>query len=164
MDPEVTRQPPRAKKEPIITRKLISRILTSATCVLVIVLWIYSRYVVDGEVSVRGRTMTFTAFVVVDMWNSLGCRSESRSVFKLPRNIFYNYAVAFCLLGQLLVIYTPFLQSVFQTQALSVFDLLYITILGSAVWIADEVSKAVDTGFAFKRSRYLPVQDQLGRV
>ena len=103
------------------------------------------------------------------MWNSLTCRSETRSVLRLPLNKFYNYAVTFCLVGQLLVIYLPFLQSVFQTEALSIWDLLYISLLGSVIVIANEARFFLESGsFASftlkKKTEYYAVDDQINHV
>jgi magnesium-transporting ATPase (P-type) len=58
---------------------------------------------------------------------------------KLPRNNFFNLAVLFCLLGQFFVIYVPFFQNIFQTEPLSLSELIYITMVSSFVKIIDEV-------------------------
>jgi len=86
---------------------------------------------------------TFTSFVVFDIFNSLACRSEKRSVFELGvfSNQMYNAAVAFSLAGQLLVIYFPFFQTIFQTEALYATDLVRITIIASSVLWIDELRK-----------------------
>jgi P-type Ca2+ transporter type 2C len=93
----------------------------------------------------RDTTMTFTTFVLFDMFNALTCRSESKSVLfgelKLFGNKMFNYAVAGSLLGQLCVIYLPFLQKVFQTEGLWARDLAALVILGSTVFWVDEARK-----------------------
>jgi len=53
----------------------------------------------------------------------------------------YNIAVAACLSGQLLVIYAPPLQSIFQTEALSLGDIIRLIILASTVLWVDEARK-----------------------
>lgn len=50
-------------------------------------------------------------------------------------------AVGFSLVGQLLVIYFPPLQQVFQTEALSGYDLLFLVSLTSSVFIVSELKK-----------------------
>ena len=52
-------------------------------------------------------------------------------------------AVGGSLLGQLLVIYFPLLQSVFQTCALSATDLLFLVTIASSVLILDETRKLI---------------------
>ena len=99
-------------------------------------------------VTKRDTTMTFTAFVLFDMFNALTCRSEAKSVLfgetKLFGNKMFNYAVAGSLTGQLCVIYLPFLQRVFQTEALSLWDLLSLVCIASTVFWADEIRKYVE--------------------
>ncbi|KAI8927779.1 PMR1-type calcium-transporting P-type ATPase [Entophlyctis helioformis] len=145
VNPEVMKQPPRHKDEPIVTRSLVMRILTMAAVIVVGTMGVYIHELDDGLVSARGRTMTFTCFVFFDMWNSLSCRSATRltSQIGLLTNRFYVTAVAACVGGQLLVIYVPFLQSVFQTTALSLVDLAALAALTSSVFWIDEVRKLI---------------------
>lgn len=81
----------------------------------------------DG-VTARDTTMTFTCFVFFDMWNALSYRSQTKSVFQvgLCSNTFFLVAVGACVLGQLLVVYVPPLQGVFQTEALTAFGKFYL--------------------------------------
>lgn len=93
----------------------------------------------------RDTTMTFTTFVLFDMFNALTCRSESKSVLrgelKLFGNKMFNYAVAGSLAGQLCVVYLPFLQHVFQTEGLGARDLVVLVCLASTVFWVDEARK-----------------------
>jgi len=89
--------------------------------------------------------MTFTCFVLFDMFNALNCRSESKSILRgevgLFSNTLFNWAVSLSLAGQILVIYFPWLQDVFQTEALGIWDLLSLVILTSCVFWVDEARK-----------------------
>ena len=58
-------------------------------------------------------------------------------------NRMFLYAVGGSLLGQLLVIYFPPLQIIFQTEALSLIDIILLSILCSSVLIVDEVWKGL---------------------
>lgn len=55
----------------------------------------------------------------------------------------FLYAVGGSLVGQLLVVYFPPLQRVFQTEALTGWDLLFLLLLCSSVLIVDETRKLV---------------------
>jgi Ca2+-transporting ATPase len=156
-------QPPRPRNANVLTKRLIRRVLTSASIIMMGTLFIYLREMVDIDdpnvdptlinstplrvrtVTKRDTTMTFTTFVLFDMFNALTCRSETKSVLfgeiKLFGNKMFNYAVAGSLAGQLCVIYLPFLQRVFQTESLSPWDLFSLVCMTSAVWLADEVRK-----------------------
>jgi Ca2+-transporting ATPase len=101
----------------------------------------------DHTVSARDTTMTFTTFVLFDMFNALTCRSEAKSVLRGELSLFgnkmFNYAVAGSLAGQACVVYLPFLQRIFQTEALGFWDLLKIAGIASSVFWVDEARKFV---------------------
>ncbi|KAI1369295.1 calcium-transporting P-type ATPase [Xylaria arbuscula] len=146
VDPDVMSRPPRSRTEPVLTRSLITRVLTSAAIIMTGTMIVYyHEMLADGEVTRRDTTMTFTCFVLFDMFNALSCRSESKSIFRgevgLFSNKLFNWAVALSLAGQLLVIYFPWLQEVFQTEALGLADLVRLVLLASTVFWADEVRK-----------------------
>ncbi len=56
-------------------------------------------------------------------------------------NRMFLYAVGGSIIGQMLVIYLPPLQAVFQTEALSVIDLLLLISIASSVFVLDEIRK-----------------------
>lgn len=72
-------------------------------------------------ITARDTTMTFTCFVFFDMWNALSCRSQTKSVFQIGlfSNKMFLVAVTLSVIGQLLVVFFPPLQSIFQTEALT---------------------------------------------
>lgn len=146
VDPSVMLRPPRPKSARVLTRRLIHRVLTSATIIMLGTLLIYVREMADDSiVSARDTTMTFTCFVLFDMFNALTCRSEGKSVLRGELHIFgnkmFNYAVGGSLMGQLAVIYLPFLQRIFQTEGLYFRDLVGLTAIASTVFWVDEGRK-----------------------
>ncbi|KAI2615622.1 calcium-transporting ATPase type 2C member 1 [Hypoxylon sp. NC1633] len=145
VDPDVMSRPPRSRSEPVLTRALLQRVLTSAAIIMAGTMIIYTHEMLDGGVSRRDTTMTFTCFVLFDMFNALTCRSESKSLLRgevgLFSNKLFNWAVSLSIAGQLLVIYFPWLQEVFQTEALGLFDLVRLVVLASTVFWADEARK-----------------------
>jgi len=146
VDPDVMSRPPRKRNAPVLTWPLIRRVLTSASIIMLGTMLVYSHEMLaDGEITRRDTTMTFTCFVLFDMFNALNCRSESKSVLRgemgLFSNTLFNWAVSLSLGGQILVIYFPWLQDVFQTEALSFTDLVSLIILTSTVFWADEARK-----------------------
>ena len=163
VDPRVMTQPPRPRNANVLTKRLIHRVLTQAIVIMVFTFSVYIHEMVDSEevpssklpsttaplhhyvVTKRDTTMTFTTFVLFDMFNALTCRSEAKSVLfgelKLFGNNMFNYAVAGSLGGQLCVIYLPFLQRVFQTEALGFMDLVTLLCLASTVFWVDEGRK-----------------------
>jgi Ca2+-transporting ATPase len=145
VDADVMAQPPRRKGAPVLTRTLIQRVLTSAFIIMAGTMLVYTHEMLDGAVSKRDTTMTFTCFVLFDMFNALSCRSESKSILRgevgLFSNTLFNWAVSLSLIGQLMVIYFPWLQEVFQTEALGIFDLISLVMVTSSVFWVDEGRK-----------------------
>jgi P-type Ca2+ transporter type 2C len=164
VDPHIMTLPPRSRNARVLTKPLIRRVLTSASLIMLGTLAIYIQEMGDEDplsnlpgtttggkafssktVTRRDTTMTFTTFVLFDMFNALNCRSESKSILfgelRIFGNKMFNYAVAGSLLGQACVIYLPFLQKVFQTEALGLWDLARLVAIASSVFWVDEGRK-----------------------
>ncbi|KAF9976398.1 High affinity Ca2+/Mn2+ P-type ATPase-like protein [Actinomortierella ambigua] len=145
VDDDVMKKPPRARDAKILTPLLIRRVLTSAAIIVAGTMFVYVHEMTDGAVTARDTTMTFTTFVFFDMFNALACRSEKKSAFQigLTTNRMFNFSVVGSIVGQMLVIYMPFFQAVFQTESLSFTDLLGLVLLTSSVFWVEEGRKFV---------------------
>lgn len=143
VDPAIMNRPPRAKDSPVLTPAIIRRVCFSGGTIVLGVMMVFYFELDGGQVNKRDTTMTFTSFVLFDMFNALTCRSADKSILEIGlfTNKVFNYAVGCSLLGQLAVIYVPFLQSVFQTEGLSLTDLLLLSVLASTVLLVDETRK-----------------------
>uniref|UniRef100_A0A8D0CWU8 Calcium-transporting ATPase n=1 Tax=Sander lucioperca TaxID=283035 RepID=A0A8D0CWU8_SANLU len=146
VDRDVIRQPPRNVRDSIITRSLLVKVLVSALVIVCGTLFVFWRELQDNVITPRDTTMTFTCFVFFDMFNALSSRSQTRMVHEmgLCSNRSFCYAVLASIMGQLLVIYFPPLQSIFQTESLSIFDLLFLVSLTSSVCVVSEAIKMVE--------------------
>jgi Ca2+-transporting ATPase len=89
------------------------------------------------------QTMVFTTLTLSQMGNALAIRSEQDSLFKigLLSNKPLLAAVLVTLGLQLAVVYIPFLQNIFTTQALSLGDLVICLLLSCVVFWAVELEK-----------------------
>jgi magnesium-transporting ATPase (P-type) len=87
--------------------------------------------------------MTFMTFVNCDLFNAYACRSSDKCFYEISpwSNPSFIWAMGFSVAGQFAVIYLPPLQSVFQTEALSLGDLLLIVCLSSTVLLLDTIRK-----------------------
>ncbi|KAL5971029.1 Calcium-transporting ATPase type 2C member 1, partial [Taenia solium] len=146
-DADVVNQPPRHVQKSILDRHLIKSVLISALMIVCGTLFIFHREMAaDGKVTPRDTTMTFTCFVLFDMFNALSCRSQKKSVFKIGffSNRVFVVAVSLSLIGQICVIYFPPLQSVFQTEAIFASDWLLLLAISSSVFVVSEYRPEID--------------------
>ncbi|KAH8378782.1 hypothetical protein KR009_001300, partial [Drosophila setifemur] len=145
VDHDVLKQKPRNVKQPMITKSVVVNVLLSASIIVLGTLWVFQREMADGTLgkTKRDTTMTFTCFVFFDMFNALSCRSQTKSVFTigLTTNRMFLLAVAFSIVGQMLVVYFPPLQMVFQTEALTPYDIFFLVSLTSSVLVVSEIKK-----------------------
>ncbi|KAI9692765.1 MAG: High affinity Ca2+/Mn2+ P-type ATPase-like protein [Bogoriella megaspora] len=148
VDPSIMSRPPRPRHARVLTPTLLRRVLQQSAMIMLGTLVTYIREMNDGIVTARDTTMTFTCFVLFDMFNALTCRSEGKSVLRgevkvwgKDSNRMFNYAVTGSLIGQAMVIYLPMLQRVFQTEALFFSDIVWLLLVASSVFWLDEGRK-----------------------
>jgi Ca2+-transporting ATPase len=143
VDDRILRAKPRKADDPVVTRALLMRAISSAALIVYLTLKVFANELDDGKVSRRDTTMTFMTFVNCDLFNAYVCRSADLCFYEL--NFFGNpaflYSVGGSVLGQLMVIYFPPLQEVFQTESLYLLDLVYIVLLSSTVLWLDTLRK-----------------------
>lgn len=143
VDDRILKAKPRKADDPIVTRALLLRAITSASLIVFLTLKVFANELDDGKVSRRDTTMTFMTFVNCDLFNAYVCRSAEKCFYEMSlfSNPAFLWAVGGSIFGQLLVIYFPPLQEVFQTEGLSFADLVYIILLSSGVLWLDTLRK-----------------------
>ncbi|MGB3713232.1 MAG: cation-translocating P-type ATPase [Candidatus Promineifilaceae bacterium] len=89
------------------------------------------------------RTMIFTTLTLAQMGNALATRSKRDSLFTIgiTSNRVMLGAVLLTFILQLAVIYLPFLQRLFKTEALSGYELLICLVMSTVVFWATELEK-----------------------
>uniref|UniRef100_A0A6G1SGI9 Calcium-transporting ATPase n=1 Tax=Aceria tosichella TaxID=561515 RepID=A0A6G1SGI9_9ACAR len=143
VDQDVLKQPPRNVKEPVLTKELLVSVFISAAVIVAGTMLVFISEMSDGVVTPRDTTMTFTCFVLFDLFNALTCRSQTKSILEIGffTNRTFLFSIGGSLVGQLLVIYCPPVQSIFQTEALSLMDLVYLVTISSSVFLVSEAMK-----------------------
>mmetsp|Transcript_12456 Transcript_12456/g.22591 ORF Transcript_12456/g.22591 Transcript_12456/m.22591 type:complete len:234 (-) Transcript_12456:81-782(-) len=143
VDERILKAKPRKASDPIVTRALLYRAISSAMLIVFLTLKVFSNELDDGQVTRRDTTMTFMMFVNCDLFNAYACRSSERCFYEISffSNPTFLWAIGGSVFGQLMVIYFPPLQEVFQTEALSVYDLFYIVLLSSSILMLDTLRK-----------------------
>lgn len=143
VDEKILRAKPRKADEPIVTRALLLRATSSAALIVFLTLKVFSNELDDGAVNRRDTTMTFMMFCNCDLFNAYVCRSADKPFYKI--NLYSNpaflWAIGGSVVGQFLVVYWLPLQKVFQTEALTFYDIAYIVLLSSMVLWLDALRK-----------------------
>ncbi|THH20819.1 hypothetical protein EUX98_g8514 [Antrodiella citrinella] len=135
VDPAIMRRPPRKKDEPIISQRLLYRILFSATMIVLGTLFVYTYALSDDHMSRREQTMTFTCFVFLDLVSALQNRGLSCG-FMQNKMLVTTVSISF--LTQLALIYVPFMQTIFQTASLDMQDLFMLLSLAAVSFTLHE--------------------------
>ncbi|KAJ3881891.1 Ca-transporting ATPase [Lentinula edodes] len=128
VDPSIMSKPPRKKNAPIITRRLLYRVLFSASMIVLGTLFVYTYALSDDRMSKREQTMTFTSFVFLDLVSAVQNRGINCG---LTQNKMLITTVSISAVTQLALIYVPFMQRIFQTDALSSKDLSVLLMLAA---------------------------------
>ncbi len=137
----VMQRPPRPPKESVFAHGMWQHIIWFGLFVGGITIaaqaWALARGVEYWQ------TIAFTVLTISQLFHSLAVRSERQSIFTLGlmSNPYMLGAVLLTVALQLMVIYVPALNSVFNTQPLPLFDLGICFVLSSTVLFAVETEK-----------------------
>jgi Ca2+-transporting ATPase len=140
-EPDTMQRPPYAPGESMFSRGMARDIIWVGLLVGLIPLGIGYWYWATAHPA--WQTMLFTTLTSAQMGNVLAIRSARASLFRLGlwSNPAMLGAVALTLVLQLIVVYTPGLQSIFKTTALSVGDLALALMLSTVVFWGVEIHK-----------------------
>jgi Ca2+-transporting ATPase len=149
---DVHRIPPRDPKAPLVSLRIVGKICSAATIIVLGTLFVFLRDIPEdigiplhelNETPLHASTMAFTTFVFFQLFSAFNCRSLTQSVFQI--GLFSNKVLLVVLglsaLVQLAVVYLPFLQIIFHTVPLSFSELVFCIAVSSLVWVVDEFIK-----------------------
>jgi P-type Ca2+ transporter type 2C len=89
------------------------------------------------------RTMTLVTLGMFQWFNAWNCRSDTKSIFQIGlfTNRWLLLALAIVFILQLLLLHVPFLQKIFATQPLNIYQWIFIAIISSWVIWLEEIRK-----------------------
>ncbi|CAO1637904.1 unnamed protein product [Sympodiomycopsis kandeliae] len=138
----VMKRKPRRKNASIITKRLLARVLFSAGVIVFGTLYIYiSELTGDGFADARDQTMTFTCFVLLDLTSALQNRGLTTPMTG-NRMLITTVSVSFVV--QMMLIYVPFLQGIFQTTSLGLGDLIHLLFIALFAGVLHEVRRFME--------------------
>jgi Ca2+-transporting ATPase len=130
--PDVMERPPRGADEGILTRRRQAQVLWQGAFITaggLLAYW-WGHGLTPDMTTARAQTILFTVMVAAQLLHSFNFRSQTRTVWSREslKNRWLLLAAAGSIVLQLLVIYTPFLQRVFRTEALHSADWLMVLV------------------------------------
>jgi len=141
---DIMKRPPRPTTEPVINRDMLVGIvvISLADTIAVLSTFILALYHFAGHVE-TAQTVAFATLVCSELLRAFTSRSEYHSVFSigLLSNRWMVLATTLSLVLLLLVMYVPFLQSVFNTVPLNLSDWLAMAPFILMASVAAEVTK-----------------------
>ncbi|MGB9596608.1 MAG: cation-translocating P-type ATPase, partial [Candidatus Poribacteria bacterium] len=141
VDPNVMKRSPRPPNEPVLTRQsgimLIGQGLIIAFCSL----FVYRIALLkQPDNLVHARTLAFFVLACSQLFHSYNCRNSRESLFKIGlltnKKLIYATGVSFLL--QIMVVYIPFLQSIFKIDPLKPLELGFVILVSSVpLWVME---------------------------
>ncbi|PVX44370.1 Ca2+-transporting ATPase [Flavobacterium sp. 103] len=134
-------RPPRSPKENIFAGGMATHILWVGFLMGVVTLGIQAWSIHYNNS--HWQTMAFTVLCLSQMGHVMAIRSERESIFKI--GVFSNKPIlgaSLLTVGlQMMIIYTPFFNTIFRTQPLTVYELVITIAVSSIVFCAVELEK-----------------------
>lgn len=144
---DVMNRPPRDPREPLFGRRLMSISILQGLSVLAIVLLVFRASLYLGHSPQDTRTLTFTTLIIANLGLILTNRSWSRSILTTLRspNAALWWVIGGAILFLALVIYVPFLRSLFRFTVLHPIDLAVCLMAGIASVLWFEILKLISS-------------------
>lgn len=140
-EPNIMKHPPKDPKQNIFSGRMAFHILWVGFLMGMITLGIQA-WAIESNIK-HWQTIAFTVLCFSQMGHVMAIRSERESFFKI--GLFSNMpllgALVLTILLQLMIIYTPFFNMVFKTQALTIYELILTFLVSSIVFWAVEIEK-----------------------
>ena len=140
---DIMNRPPRNPKEGVLSKDIAFLIVVVAVILTVGTLGIFAWELADGSDPVRTQTVAFTTIVFFELFLVFAIRSPRQNLWQV--GLFTNrkliYAVLISMALQLMVIYTPFFQTAFHTEALTAFDWVRTLLVSLTAFVLVELMK-----------------------
>ncbi len=140
---DIMKRPPRDPKEGVLSKDIGFLIVVVAAILTVGTLGIFAWELADGSDPTRTQTVAFTTIVFFELFLVFAIRSPRQTVWQV--GFFTNkkliYAVLISMALQIMVIYVPFFQVPFHTQALTAWDWVRTVLIAISAYLVVEALK-----------------------
>ncbi len=122
----------------IIPKRNLIKIIIAGVVMSVGTLLLYYYELSSGAKTITATTIAFTVFVMYQIFNVFNCKAKG-----MVTNKSLILAVILSFVLQLGVIYLPYLQHIFRTTSISIFDWVLIVIVASSIFLTEFISERV---------------------
>jgi len=148
VDKDVMSRPPRKPDEPVIAKENLFLMLWQGAFIAFCSLLAFSLVLfVEKQGLGRARTAAFIVLSCAQLFHSFNCRSNRESIFKIGfftnKKLILATLISFGL--QMVVVYQPFLQTIFKTEPLGGLDWCLVIFISSFPLWAMELVKLIRT-------------------
>ena len=138
-------RPPRNPRTGIFTRAVVLLMLAGGVWSAVVNLSLFVWALNSGRGVAQAMTMTFVSLVLIQFFKAYNFRSDRLSVLRQPfANKWLNLAIIWELVMLVLILYIPFLETVFGTVALTATDWVIIIAAAFTVSPVLELTKWIE--------------------
>jgi P-type Ca2+ transporter type 2C len=142
---DLMQRPPRDPRTGIFTRPVVMLMLVGGIWSTIVNLGLFVWALNSGRSVQEAMTMTFVSLVLIQFFKAYNFRSDRHSVLRRPfANKWLNFAILWELFMLGLILYVPFLESVFGTFGLPPRDWLIIVVAAFTVSPVLELAKWIE--------------------
>ena len=123
--------------EDILNRNILVKIFISGIIMAIGTIGVFI-YELNKTNNTKAMTITFTLFVVYQLFNAYNCKANSESSSK-----FLYIGILTSLILQILIIYIPQLQIIFKTTSIGLIDWIIIILVAFTIIITEKVMNKV---------------------
>ncbi|TFG21940.1 MAG: HAD family hydrolase [Promethearchaeota archaeon] len=142
---DVMAHKPRRPEEPIFNKEILVNIVFVGVLMMFGTLFMFIYALNQYNVLLKAQTMAFTTMAMFQVFNSLNCRSRTKSLFEMgmTSNKYLIGAIILSITLQICAVYLIIFNALLGTVPLLPFDWLLIVLISSSVFIGDEIRKAL---------------------
>ena len=149
---DVMEAPPRKPKDRIVNPVVMKNILFVAIFMAAGTLWMFNQANDGNDNLIYAQTLVFTTLAMFQVFNSLNCRSQFKSLFQIGvfTNPYLFGAIVTSVFLQIAAVNVPFMQTILGTVALPLSDWGLVVLVASTIFVADELRKLFQRTFQGK--------------
>ncbi len=146
---------PKNQKENILSKNILPYILSISIIMFLLTIFSFKYYNLT-EGLVKARTMAFSIMTFSQLWSVLNYRSLRKSIFEIGffTNKYVNFSISFSVFLYLAVVYTPFLEKVFDFLPLSFYELFFVISSTSLILWAGELQLFIKKKFVKNKETF----------